>query len=347
MVLHFFPNEKFTVDYISRINSLFDTKEHCFIVYNNSANICSTKDLQYENVIFTEVKKNNSAIAELISKSKRVVIHGLWFRTKTLIYLYRMLKKWNVPTIWAVWGGDFYNEYKKNKNSKNPNKIIKEIYRRKFIKRLYGINTNADYQNVIKCYKTKAKNFKGTYSYKLIPATESVPSDLINIMVGHSATDNCRHIDVFDKIKDFKDKVKIFCPLSYPNDSEYIAKVVNKGRECFEDNFVPMLNFMDYSKYVEFLNSIDIGVFYNDRQQGNGNIVNLLYLGKKIYISNENTLFDRYSRIGATLFDFDLMDKEEFLKPLSSDIKNTNNKVIADLYSDETFYNAWNEVFTE
>ena len=42
---------------------------------------------------------------------------------------------------------------------------------------------------------------------------------------------------------------------------------------------------MPYSSYISFLGSIDIGIFNNNRQQGMGNITNLLYLGKKVYLS--------------------------------------------------------------
>jgi len=42
MVLHFFPAEKFTVDYIERVKKIFNFEDHFFIIYGTDKDIYNT-----------------------------------------------------------------------------------------------------------------------------------------------------------------------------------------------------------------------------------------------------------------------------------------------------------------
>jgi len=48
-----------------------------------------------------------------------------------------------------------------------------------------------------------------------------------------------------------------------------------------------MFEFLEREKYFQLLSNIDIVVFAHNRQQAVGNIVPLLYAGKKIYIRSD------------------------------------------------------------
>lgn len=43
----------------------------------------------------------------------------------------------------------------------------------------------------------------------------------------------------------------------------------------------PIVDFMDFNEYINFLSTIDIAIFNHKRQQGMGNIITLLGMGKK------------------------------------------------------------------
>lgn len=348
-ILHLFPNEKFTADYVKRINQLFGADNHVFYIYYNSTQVCNRDDIKADNVIWGELFDDITRLKILFEGAERVILHSLLYENykqlKTVASLVISTKK---PAIWAIWGADLYNKYQEYHRSLNPKKIIKEYQRKRLIKKFYGVITSNDYQELKKRYKTQAKHFTAMYTYQFIEMISRNPiDDLIHIMVGHSATDNCRHIEVFEKLSAYNDKIRVYCPLSYPNNPEYIKIVSDRGKELFGDHFVPMTQFMKYPEYVQFLNQIDIGIFNNNRQQGNGNITNLLYLGKKIYMSKENTLLKTYRDLGAVIYDYEEIDAPNLLDSLAKEVSVKNHNIIVERYSDENFYKCWKCVFTE
>lgn len=345
-ILHFFPNEKFTIDFIERINSLFPQEEQCFFVFNNHNSIVSKEDLPFNNVIFGEIHEDTEKVNELYRSATRVVLHSLFLNFKSKKLIADLMKKYPKPVFWSIWGGDLYNDYNLYHGSFNIKHIMNETMRKQIIANLHGAIATEDYPELLRMYKTNAKHYIATYSYKFIEVVPYQKQDaLVNIMVGHSATETCRHLEAFDMLKKYQGKIRVYCPLSYPNDTAYIEKVSAYGKELFGDHFCPMTDFMAYPEYVQFLNQIDIGVFNNDRQQGNGNVTNLLYLGKKIYISPENNLLKTYEKLGAVMNTVNQIAEDDFLKPYPEKIQTENRQIVQDRYSDEAFHKQWSQVF--
>ena len=106
------------------------------------------------------------------------------------------------------------------------------------------------------------------------------------------------HIEVFEKLRKYRtENIKVYVPLSYGSNS-YAESVISEGKRIFGDKFYPMTKFMEKEQYFRFLMTIDVAIFANDRQQALGNIVALLYAGKKVYmrktISSWETLREEY-----------------------------------------------------
>lgn len=349
MILHVFPNEKFTYDYIQRINRLYDNSEHIFLVYYSGLDLC-TKDMfkSYNNVFFI-LSFKDPLFFNYFVKAQKVICHSLFYNTKDLIRLYNAYKKHNQNIIWALWGGDLYDEYRVNHSSFNIKRSIREYYRKKLIASFSKVLSTADFEQMKKWYKTNAIQGKGLYSYnfKQIEIIENNESSKCKVMVGHSATVTCCHKEAFEMLSEFKNNIEIYCPLSYPKNDEYIKLVDELGNSIYDEAYHPIKDFMNYSDYVEFLNTIDIGVFNNDRQQGMGNIVNLLFLGKKVYMNKKNTLYQALLEEGFTLFDIEEIKGETFYKELTSEQKEKNRTLIEYRYSDENFVNVWDKVFND
>lgn len=62
----------------------------------------------------------------------------------------------------------------------------------------------------------------------------------------------------------------------------------------FGDRFIPIFDYLTPADYARLLNSVHVAVFNFNRQQGTGNIEILGYLGKKIYIRSDTTLWEHY-----------------------------------------------------
>lgn len=105
--------------------------------------------------------------------------------------------------------------------------------------------------------------------------------------MGNSATKTNCHIEIFNKLSkyDWIHELEIICPLSYGNEEEYRDYVIKVGYEKIGNKFKPITEYISLTKYIELLNSCDVGVFNNNRQQGGSTILYLTRLGKKcIYV---------------------------------------------------------------
>lgn len=347
MILHLFVNEKFTIDYIKKINQLFTPEEHFFLVYPKKA-YCKTEDLECSNVKFCDLAKDHAIIEEKYKLADKVILHKLPYSLNELRLLCYLYKKYRKKMVWVLWGADLYNAYQYNHSLAvlKIKPLINEYYRKKLISNIYMVLTATDYEELVSRYSTNAIHSSAQYTYKLCGEPLSTKkNELVNIMVGHSATDTCRHLDVFEKLKRYQGKIKVFCPLSYPKDEQYISRITKAGESCFGKNFVAMTDFMGYDEYIKFLNSMDIGIFDNNRQQGMGNITNMLYLGKKVYLSEDNTINKIYARPEYEIFTMEEVDSDNFLMPLPEEIMLRNRKSIEDKFSDNTFEKEWKNVF--
>ena len=355
MILHLFPAEKFTTDYINRIHSLFDHTNHVFIVYGKIKPEYKLNEIKYrEEIIFTDkLILLGNKIKMLVTNSSKIICHSLFFNLVDFIYLNKITKKCKSSLIWVIWGKDLYEDFERTKTIKGfilVKPIIKEYFRKSLIYKMEIFITTGDYDVLKERYRLNpnAKVFGAQYTYNLLKIIEKKENKKIHVMVGHSATETCRHLETFELLKKYVGKIKVFCPLSYPdNRTTYIDKIIKKGKEIFNDDFVPLTKFMNYEEYVTFLNSIDIGIFNNNRQQGMGNITNLLYLGKKVYLSKDNTVRKSYHVPEYYIFDCEEIQNEDFLTLLSEEMAINNTNRIIYKFSDDNFFKEWSRIFNE
>lgn len=354
MILHLFPAEKFTTDYINRIQRLFSEEKHVFIVYGEQKKEYRLYEISNrEDVILTsKIYLLKDRFRKLVYSSKKVICHSLFLKLVDLTYLNAVIKNNRVSLLWVIWGKDLYEDYEKSRSLKSiitVKPVIKEVIRRSLIKKTDIFITTGDYDVLKERYKLKSgsKAMGAQYSYNLLRLINCPKNKKVKVMVGHSATDTCRHIETFNMLKTYTGKIQVYCPLSYPNNHDYISMVSSDGKRLFGDDFFPLTEFIKYDEYVAFLNTIDIGVFNNSRQQGMGNITNLLYLGKKVYLSQDNTIAKSYHRPEYCIFDYKDIQRDNFLQLLSKEEAEINRNRIIFKFSDKNFYDEWRRIFDE
>lgn len=222
--------------------------------------------------------------------------------------------------------------------------------KRKAIQRAdYFLHWNKmDYQLVKDEYKTHMKflffrytSGENAYPKNVLHKGTVTKREIAGVLFGNSAHYTNNHLDGLDilckKIK--PGEAKIYCPLSYG--PEYVASVVSKyGSACLGESFIPLLQFMPIDVYWNFLNqNIDI-VFMNQRRtQAAGNILRCIYLGKKVYMRKENTLYRMLKENGVQVFsiedDFQNSSKENILAPLSENNQESNRSYLMDMFPEE------------
>ncbi|MCF6351471.1 MAG: TDP-N-acetylfucosamine:lipid II N-acetylfucosaminyltransferase [Cyclobacteriaceae bacterium] len=123
-----------------------------------------------------------------------------------------------------------------------------------------------------------------------------------NILIGNSASYTNNHLEIFDFLKEIDiGNRQIIVPLSYGN-TKYQKEIVKEGTAQFGVQFVAMLKFMPLSEYNKVIQSCGIIIMNHYRQQGVGNILQSLWAGRKVFLSEKNILFAYFNRIGCVVF---------------------------------------------
>lgn len=134
-----------------------------------------------------------------------------------------------------------------------------------------------------------------------------------NVLVGNSATPSGNHKEVFDILaKYLPDGIEVYAPLSYGNEA-YAKEVSEYGFKVMGSSFHPLTTYLDKDRYAHFLATVDVAVFNFERQQGLGNIYQLLLSGAKVYLPRESDLFDHLSRIGFEVFPITEIESLDYL----------------------------------
>ena len=156
----------------------------------------------------------------------------------------------------------------------------------------------------------------------------------MDILVGNSADPSNNHVDVFKKLSKFEllDR-KVFVPLSYGGNPEYIAFVIAKGKQYLGNNFVPLTNFLTNKAYNDLLSNCGFLIFNHLRQQGVGNLIMLGYRGAKIFLHEKSPVFTFYKNLGMHIYSTQTMSQQMLAAGLTESQHVDNQKVFYSNYS--------------
>ena len=102
---------------------------------------------------------------------------------------------------------------------------------------------------------------------------------------------------------------------------------------------------MDKENYFKFMWSVDIAVFCLYRQAALGNIIRLLYMGKKVFLPKDSVMYNFFVENGVEIYDTEAipnMSYEEFVAPLKTAAP---NPFIVKMMHEEDLVNSWNGIF--
>jgi len=313
------PEEKFAFPFIEFVNNHFPLDKHLFVILGMKND--KFEKLISKNIIFIDEKIKYLNLILLMNYSNKIILHGLWSqRINQILFVNPWLYK---KCYWVMWGGDFYFPEKQPFLQRYTIKSIGHLVT--YIK--------GDYELAKKWYGAKGTYHECfMYSSNLYKEYNVIESnhETINIQIGNSADSTNNHIEVLQRLSKYADEdIKIFVPLSYGNEN-YAKEVIMKGKELFGNKFKPMVDFMPFNEYLEFLGSIDIAIFAHKRQQAMGNTITLLGLGKKVYMRNDVTPWKLFNDLGVKLFDI----KNINLDGINDKTKENNPYLIKEYFSE-------------
>lgn len=344
--LHIMNTDKFVEPYIKFINKHFNFEEHQFLSFlSGDADFIEGK---YSNLIKYRKVMANKTLLKKMKAADQIYLHSLFdLRIVFMLFICPWFLK---KCYWIIWGGDLYSYRQPRTTIKS--KMI-ECLRASVFKRIGHIITlvKGDYDLARDWYKVSGIYFHGEYpdiiskEYLDCLPKRKKKSNTINILLGNSADPSNHHLDALDKLIKFKDEnIKIYAPLSY-GDSNYASKVIQKGSDIFGDKFIGMTDFLTPYKYYRFLNTMDIAIFNNDRQQALGNIFALIYLNKKIFLRSDTTMWSEFENRSIEMNDFISIDNlkfEEFIL-----LGDAQREKVESAYDQASLIPVWEKIFSK
>ncbi|MEG1300387.1 MAG: TDP-N-acetylfucosamine:lipid II N-acetylfucosaminyltransferase [Erysipelotrichaceae bacterium] len=357
-ILHFFPNEKFTRDYILFVNRNFDVNMHYFLIYGSFHD-------QYEMVnadnVTYEFRSNKTKVFKIIDEFDNFILHSMFLSNK---YLLKIKKNSKANVIPVFWGGDLYDRIKyikKGENKFNLKLILSEHIRKLFYEKIkyVGTLTPQDYDFYLNSYKSKAKNLLVSYTaeyfntdiIKELIAKSDIrkerKSNELKVLVGHCASREINHINSINLIKRQTINCKVFVPLSY-GDKAYSNEVIRYGKQVLSNKFVPIQGFMSFEEYSDFLSDVDLFILDSDRQIGLGNIFHSLLFGTQLFLPENSKNFQFLKDyLGLKIFkisDFTRNTIENYENEQKT-YRDYNRSKLLKYLSETQSIDAWNKLF--
>ena len=285
-------------------------------------------------------------------KADRIIFNGLFYRK--IIILFAFMPWLLSKAVWVPWGADLYwRLYEVDTISKALFLIIKGW----FVRRLYAIATGtfADYEAAINWYGNGPKYINSgcnIYNYDnldLDQLIENKNSDSVcRIQLGNSADPTNDHLEAMELLRRFAgENIQVYVPLSYGKIS-YAEKIIDKGSELFGEKFIPMTQFMSATEYNKHLSNVDILIFNHRRQQGFNNIIISLYLGSKVFIRQEVSLWNHLiDDLGCIVSSTDEIQKSDYQKFIENNLKTIkkNKTAVKKLFSKEWQKENWSRMY--
>ncbi len=138
---------------------------------------------------------------------------------------------------------------------------------------------------------------------------DTVGSELIDqnasgndVLVGNSSDPSNNHVEAIDLLVQHRNHFdRAIVPLSY-GDPNYRERILDYGLKQLNDQFAPLTQFVERTEYNRLLLSCKVAIMNHRRQQAVGNVITLLWLGAKVYMTNESTVFQYFKRQGLCVF---------------------------------------------
>ena len=266
----------------------------------------------------------------------------------------------SIKVFWFGWGYDIYNfpfhhpflkwnlykphtkDYLKPSHYHKARQLASKVkyyllgndyYYQKALQRIDYFSGVVDFEYDLMSQNPKFRAAKVMFSYTDLGDLEPYDKNEFetcnsdNILVGNSAAPTNNHLDLLGRLKKFDLKGrKLIIPLSYGGSNEYVQTVVNLYRDAFGDNVVALTDFMPRNEYKKYILSCGASFFFMERQQAIGNIHLLLKNGSKVFLSENNPIFDYYNKIGIKIFS---AERDPLTSELSAaDIENNRRILI-------------------
>ena len=333
--MHLMHKTVFTQPFIDFFNKYFDENLHSFFVMQNPN--FAGDPLRGKNVYSINDKFCfDGRSVDVLKHGKKIFLHGMFKNGyPDLLMADTSLAR---KTNWIIWGGDLYDI---------PAKGVRAEAARLF----EGIVTFSEKDYAVACekYHVTGRHFENfapmTKSLELMEKiynTKPRVSDKTSILIGHSASRSLMHQEMFELVheKFEHENFCIYSTLSY-GDMEYAKAVEKLGRKMFGKKFIPLLKFMSADLYTKFLSRIDVALFPQLRNQAGSNAMELLFLGKKVFLHKQSGIAVTLRKLGIHVDDIDEVKNLSFREFSFNRHAKHNHENSIQLYDESLAKKVW------
>lgn len=299
------------VEFVQQNAGELQAEKHLFIVNESEA----LKELEaYPNVfLIRNLKSFEAAVLEKLAQSvNNIVLHFLDFEVISKISNETARK-----IIWRTWGNDLtysisYYPTFKLKLKAAYKKLIWNTKGKALVRNFKAIAISASECDRLELDRQNIKNtiyrlpYPTQYWEEDFAELLKVKSEVFEkregefwIMVGHSANSALNHKKILNMIAGLKEEnIRIIMPMSYGR-KEYRERVRIEARKLFGEKIWILDDNLPYDEYVRLLDNIDVAFFDAKHQMGLGNIVDLLLLGKTVFLNKRGIVYKTLTKKGV------------------------------------------------
>lgn len=333
---------------------------------------CDNNDLRFLKDNPKVIKSNSNEEDNIPwSKIDKICIHYLNFSKLKYFWKLRFKHGLNkCKLIWFIWSGDIYDiierkgfELYSSNNSyldirradRKGDKTLKSLLKKLSLSfknsvadsaKCYFLDKKLDYivcnsRDEFELFSrylrfSKCKELLNYSYYPLEDTLGSLMNKEINgnsIIIGNSASESNNHEYVLSIIEalPIRDR-KVYVPLSYGNDVEYIKIIESKYSRL--PNAVILKEFLPLEEYHKLLMSCSTFIYGNFRSEAWGNILVALYLGGKVYVS-EKSFLSKYLKTEGYKYFITESIKDTIDVILTDEEKNHNREIAMETWSRE------------
>lgn len=318
MNLHILHDDKFTNGAIEQFEKFYPNQNEYIVLLYSSTKLIFTNPNEKITILHIRNKKNLQLISSIISNKKlsRVFVHFLDPYKASLTL--KILKDFPLTFYWIFYGADLYDYLIRYKNYQifDDKTLGRSSSIADFIKNLkylfwFGWTTKRAMEKAFErlnyfcfwneydysLFQSKTKNtakFKDFIYYGALGSPETTgPKKKNLLMINHSASPSGNHSYIFDKLKEIdflKAGYEVLVPLSYGN-KEFASNLELEAKTKLNTHVIALRDFLPLDVYQNILSEVKIAVFGMRRQEAAGNVFQLLNMGSKVFLREENTLY--------------------------------------------------------
>ena len=354
MYVHIFANQTaYSWALLNLLEKEIDIENHIFVFgigRDHPMDYPYSPHLQ-KHILYMKQPGQLIRILKLIFSAKWIYIHLLAYDPTLFFWSLNseLLKK----STWIVWGSDIYAFQKKQQSLRTR---IYERLRQHIIPQFPEIAAFVpeDFDIIASLYNSKARYFPILYplpvDVRQLDTVKDLPTKgTFSVMIGNSGDPTNNHFEMIELLSVFRNEdLRVFCPMAYGGTHEYRELVNSKGISTFGDNFIPWLEMKGKQEYAEQLAGIDVAIMNHNRQQGLGNILALLYLGKKVFIREEVSSYSFLSRNNCKIYPVKSLlglKFSDFRKPM--DEKESTISNVGKIMQEDYAANLWKNLLNQ